>query len=96
MSCKICNTEDCHIRKSYNKIIKAWINGKSHSDIYHMILYWIDNPKNKEEYNTQKDIVNIIDDINYRMYNNDETHDIVEDFIYGSRYNQLRSKFKEI
>jgi hypothetical protein len=88
MTCKICYTKD-----GYNNIIKAWIDGKNHSDIYHMISKWIDHTKNQEEYNNKKDIVDMIDDINYRMYNNDETHDIVEDFIYGSRYNKLRSKF---
>lgn len=85
MSCNICEKEQCHIRKDYNKIMQAWIDGKNHNDIYHMILRWIENQKYRD-----KDM----EDIYNRMRNGDETNDIVENFIYGSKYEKLRSKFK--
>lgn len=57
-----------------------------------MILDWISIVSFVES----SDVSDIqdIQDINNRMRNGDETNDIVEDFIYGSRYDKLRSKFK--
>jgi hypothetical protein len=53
-----------------------------------MILYFLDNYK--ELIKTQKDVY----DIYRRMSDNDETNDIVEDFIYGDRYKILRNEFE--
>lgn len=85
MSCNICQQYECKMRKDYNKIIQAWIDGKNYNDIYHMILEWIENQESRD-----KDI----EDIYNRMKNGDETNDIVEDFIYGNKYEKIRSKFK--
>lgn len=71
----------------FNNIFVAWNNNESSSDIYHMILYWMnkykDNIKSQDE----------IEDIYERMNNDDSTNDIVEDFIYG-KYSKLREEFK--
>ena len=79
---------NCICRENFHKIIQSWIDGRSSSDIYHMILYFLDNYK--ELIKTQKDVY----DIYRRMSDNDETNDIVEDFIYGDRYKILRNEFE--
>jgi len=76
---------DCEA--DYKKIMRAWSNNVGQNDIYHMILDWI---------NTYKDFIEdievsvLLQDIKERMENNDETNDIVEDFINGSRYNKIK------
>lgn len=81
------------LKEEYNKIIKAWINNISMSDIYHMILEWIE--KNKSTVSNQE-IVAIMNDIEKRMENNDELNDIVEEFIYGVKYQKLRDLVESI
>ena len=81
------------LKEEYNKIIKAWVNNISMSDIYHMILEWIE--KNKSIV-TNQEIVAIMNDIEKRMENNDELNDIVEDFIYGVKYQKLRDLVESI
>lgn len=75
-------------KKSFYHIFEAWNDNESSSDIYHMILDWI--TKNKNLITDEKSL-EIIDDIKERMDNNDETTDIVEDFIIGYRYDYLRT-----
>lgn len=75
------------IYQEYNNIIKAWDNNVSSNDIYHMILYWINTYKNEIKNET---VLELVDDILDRMNNKDETNDIVEDFIYGSKYEPIR------
>ena len=81
------------VKEEYNKIIKAWINNVSMSDIYHMILEWIGKNKSIA---TNEEIVTIMNDIEKRMENNDELNDIVEDFIYGVKYQKLRDLVESI
>lgn len=54
--------------------------------ITYLILYWIN--KYKDEIKTKEDI----EDIYERMI----TNDIVEDFIYGERYYNLRLEIQNI
>jgi hypothetical protein len=68
--------------------MKCWIDGRSSTDIYHMILYFLNDYK--DVIKTQRDVY----DIYRRLSNNDETNDIVEDFIYGDRYKNLRNEFE--
>jgi hypothetical protein len=79
-------------KKSFNNIFEAWNNNESSSDIYHMILVWI-NENNR--YITDYKCLEIINDIKKRMENNDETNDIVEDFIMGYKYHYLRKSIGE-
>lgn len=73
-------------------IFKAWDNDASHNDIYHMILEWINN----YEDGFSEKLKNITRNIRERMNNNDETNDIVEDFIYSGEYSYtLRNIFKK-
>lgn len=90
-SCNICNSTFCKIKYEFNNITKAWINGESHSDIYHMIWGWIDH--NRETLYTYPSLRSNLDDIYGRMVSNDNTQDIVEDFIYGDRYSIIRKEF---
>lgn len=80
--------EEC--AKDYRNILQAWDTNVSQNDIYHMILYWI---KSYEKiFDTSlKELAN---DILDRMNSNDETNDIVEDFVYGSKYQLFRSRFQ--
>lgn len=75
------------IKIEFDNIFSAWEHNESSSDIYHMILYWMNkykhNIKSKDE----------IEDIYERMNNDVSTNDIVEDFIYG-KYSKLREEFK--
>lgn len=75
------------VKQAFDRIMIAWENNVSHSDIYHMILEWIGSYK--------KDIRDqaAIDDILTRMSNNESTNDIVDDFIYGDIYKKLRNQF---
>jgi len=78
------------ISKEYNNIFKSWKENVSSSDIYHMILYWINTYKDEI---TDPYVLELLEDVLYRMNNNEETNDIVEDFIYGSKYESIRKYF---
>lgn len=80
MSCK---KEDCVSRKEYQLIVQAWIDNQSMSDIYDMIVRWVDRHKNQ-------DMLDLTNDIMKRACSNDSINDIVEDFIYGKKYEALR------
>lgn len=75
------------LKEGYNKIIKAWINNVSMSDIYHMIALWIQANKKTV---THPEILIILNNIEKRMINNDSLNNIVEDFVYGKKYEKLR------
>jgi hypothetical protein len=72
----------------FNNIFMAWDNNVSSSDIYHMILNWIN--QYKDEINSKNEIENILE----RMNSDDSSNDIVEDFIYGNIYQKLRDEFQ--
>ncbi len=74
----------------YADIHTAWDNDVSCSDIYHMILEWIEVWKPEEVY---PEIADLIQDYLERCDNDDSTYDLVEDFIYGSCYNRLCETF---
>ena len=67
-----------------DKIMEAWETGVHQTDIYHMILELLQ----KQEYKNQDLVVEILD----RMSSNEETNDIVQDFIYDSKYELLRKE----
>ena len=78
------------IKEDFNNIFKSWINGLNHNDIYHMILYWIQEYiEDVEDIEVKQIMKNII----LRMEKNDETNDIVEDFIYGDLYKKIRDVY---
>jgi capsular polysaccharide biosynthesis protein len=72
----------------FNSIFASWDNNVSSSDIYHMILNWIN------QYKSYIKSIHIIENILERMESNDSTNDIVEDFIYGNIYQELRDEFQ--
>ena len=74
-------------KKSLLKIFEAWKEEESSSDIYHMILDWIN--KNQQFLKHDKKASSIIEEILTRMESNDETNDIVEDFVVGYKYEYL-------
>jgi transposase-like protein len=67
-----------------DKIMEAWETGVHQTDIYHMILELLQ----KQEYKNQDLVVEILD----RMSSNEETNDIVQDFIYDNKYKLLRKE----
>jgi hypothetical protein len=75
------------MNSSFQKILDAWDNDESMSDIYHMILDFITIYKVEIK---QQDLAN---DILKRMEDNNSTNDIVEDVIYGDVYEDLRNEF---
>ncbi len=91
-TCNVCGNSLCSVKNEFNKIIKAWIDEASHSDIYHMILKWIES--NKDILYDNNNVRDDIEDIYVRMNRDDDIRDIVEDFIYRERYSKLREEFK--
>jgi hypothetical protein len=67
-----------------DNILEAWETGVHQTDIYHMILDLL----KEKEYENQ----DLVDDILNRMGSNEETNDIVTDFIYDSKYKKLRNE----
>ncbi len=86
MNCEQCE-KYCKFKKGYEKIIRAWINEESSSDIYHMIIHWA------EEVNKSKDKSAMIEDILFRAGSDISSQDIVEDFIYGEKYKEIRNTY---
>lgn len=70
------------LSKDFENIIKAWYEGVHTTDIYHMILDLFNNYKLRDI----EEVKEILD----RMNSNDSTQDIVEDFIYDQKYENLR------
>lgn len=79
------NYKEC--QADYEKIMRAWSNNVGQNDIYHMILNWINA---YEEFIEDIEVSVLLQDMKERMENNDETNDIVEDFINGSKYNKIK------
>jgi hypothetical protein len=79
------------ISEDYDNILIAWDENISSSDIYHMILNWINTYKNEI---AVREVLDSLEDILERMSNNYSTNDIVEDFIYGSKYETIKNYIK--
>ncbi len=78
------------IKKDYLNIIDSWGKGGTYYDIYHMIVYLI---KGCKYYLKSKDQM---DHIYNRMIGTDEIKDIVNDFIFGEIYSNLRKEIMSI
>ena len=61
----------------FNSIFASWDNNVSSSDIYHMILNWINQYKQYIRGSVLFKSTNIIENILERMESNDSTNDIV-------------------
>ncbi len=77
---------DC--KSDYLKILDAWEKNIPSSDIYHMLVNWINTYiENIYDHNAVKDMNMILE----RMNNNDSMNDIVDDFVYGKKYIDLHA-----
>ena len=76
---------------TFSEILAAWSRGDSYTDVYHMILYWSESKSPLGGY--PLDIVKLIGDWQCRAYSGDETHNLVDDFLYGEEYAPLREYF---
>jgi hypothetical protein len=76
------------ILQAYKSIHSAWDSQESSSDIYHMILDWIQMYRPEEVY---PEIAEEVQDWMRRALKNASTNDLVEDFIYGSTCNTIRA-----
>ena len=74
------------IQKEFDGIFWLWNKGGSHSDIYHRIVCWLS--KYFKEIQTIQEKHDLLQRTEY-----DELKEIVEDFIYGERYETLRKEF---
>jgi hypothetical protein len=80
-------------KNDYIKIIDAWDNNVSSTDIYHMLFYWLNNYIDSiYDHNATKDMNIILD----RMKNDDNSFDIVDDFVGGKKYRDLHKTILEI
>lgn len=75
-------------QKEFDTIFNDWINDISWTDIYQSIIEWVN--KHKDSIQSKKEIENILT----RATEGEEGKIIVEDFIYGLRYVNLRLEFK--
>ena len=79
--------------EGYKNIYRMWKNGDSSSDIYHIILDWINN--NKYTVSCKKTL-SFLDSILLRMKNNDSSTDIVQSFIDCDILNLKQFNRKEL
>lgn len=78
-----------NIYESYQFILRAWNDGVSSSDIYHMIVDWIEEAKDRLKTGAaKKEALELWD----RFETSDSINDIVEDFVYGDRYSGIRQE----
>lgn len=87
---KIIKNDNSKRLRDFQNILTAWMKDTNQNDIYHMILTLIN------EYESSINNKSLIEDIRERMNNNDETNDIVEDFINGVNYKELRKELSSI
>ena len=87
---KIIKNDNSKRLRDFQNILTAWMKDTNQNDIYHMILNLIN------EYESSINNKSLIEDIRERMNNNDETNDIVEDFINGVNYKELRKELSSI
>ncbi len=76
------------VKEGYRAIQRAWVLGESHSDIYTMIVDWI------MMFDTTIQSRDELNDLFHRIEDGDELKEIVEDFIYGIRYVNMRTEFE--
>ncbi len=74
--------------QAYKSIHSAWDSQESSSDIYHMILEWIQVYRPEEVY---PEITEEVQDWMRRALNDASTNDLVEDFIYGAACKTIRA-----
>lgn len=78
-----------NIYESYQFILKAWNDGVSSSNIYHMMVDWIEEAKDRLKTEAaKKEAAELWD----RFETSDSTNEIVEDFIYGDKYCGVRQE----
>jgi hypothetical protein len=78
----------CH--EGYYEIMDAWSRNASMSDMYHMILSWMQDTKPDLEY---PQIAGIVQDWLQRAEDGDETNDLVEAFVYGDECEEIHACF---
>jgi hypothetical protein len=74
--------------RQFRAIIKGWNTGVSSSDLYHMIISWMDGFKN--EIDAKREVKRFM----RRAEKGDSTNDLVEDFIYGAGCVNIRKQFE--
>jgi hypothetical protein len=80
-------------KSDYLKILDAWDNDVSSSDIYHMLLDWINTYiENIYDHNAVEDMNMILES----MKSTSSAKDIVEDFVDGKKYISLHSIILEM
>ena len=80
------------IKSAYQDIQTAWDNNVSMSDMYHMIVDWMETWKPETRVPT---IAKLVEEYLQRCEDDDEMYELVEEFIYGDRYAPIRNAFSE-
>ena len=74
-------------KEAFSEIMHAWMHNASMSDMYHMILNWMQDHKPEEVFpHVSADVKEWLQ----RAEDGDETNDLVEEFVYGDQYAELR------
>jgi hypothetical protein len=78
------------ILTKYSALMKAWDNGASMSDMYHLILDWFQTEKPQTLYpELSLDITEWLDD----AFQGKETNDLVEEFMFGDTFKHMHALF---
>ena len=75
------------IFSAYQAIQEAWDNDVSMSDIYHMIVDWMETWQPEIRF---PEVAELVEEYLQRCEDDDEMYDLVEEFIYGERYAPIR------
>ena len=84
-TCQICQTTVCVHKREYRKIIHAWLNNEPSRSIYVMMVDW-----------AKRCLLTggVDDDLNDLVKHSEYTDEIVQEFICGKKYEQLRKKYE--
>ncbi len=76
-------------QEAYQGILNAWDSGDGMNDMYHHILYFLESGPEKIYPKLKKSVENWLK----RATRGDETYDLVEEFLFGDRYEDIRRVF---
>lgn len=79
-------------KEGFQNILHLWDANCSMSDMYHMILDWMQDTKPDVKF---PQIANEVQDWLCRAKDGDETNDLVEEFVYGEAYAAIRTYFTD-
>jgi hypothetical protein len=78
-------------REEFGRIMKAWMHDASMNDMFHKILYWIQEHRPHEFVPA---IAEPIQDWLHRAEAGEDTNDLVEEFLFEKQYTDVHAYFE--